>query len=657
MTPSEETTSTRDRGTQSADVSVKRRGVTARSLVLGFALIPLNVLFVTGLTWRRDDFTGWYALFHTSVAVLFALALFNRGLLRWRPRWTFSAGEMLTVYILVGISTGLVSVVWAWGGALAGTIAYPFWYATASNQWDTLLWPNLPSWLTVQGYSVLEGFFAGSSTMYRLDVIRAWAVPALWWTTFVSVLMVVCLSLNSVVRHRWEDEEKLPFPYVTVPLELADTRQGLLHSRLFWIGCLFTLGLATLNSVSNYVPSVPGIPLSFRFFQAVAGRHPWDAIPFPVMTLMPWIFGLIYLIPLEMTLSLFVFDMLWNVEYVLASQLGWNTTGISGFPYGQDQSTGGFIAVIVIFLWLDRRYFLQVLRRSLGLRSAIAAEHEEASAYRTALLLALLGTIYLWWFLQRAGMAGWVVPAFLGGYLLAGLGLSRLRAQVGPPSHALQGMMPDSLLTAAFGSRGLGPRTISMFGLLTPYTRQQWNSPVPFQLESLRMASGGRMQRRRLAIAMTLAVPLTMVCYFWVSMHYGYLLGVGTAQVNREVFTSVRYIYTDMDERVRYPSEPMPVRMLAMGVGFLFTVALQALRLRFSWWPVHPAAFPLCLEWVMQEAMVPLFIMWVGKLILLRYGGLKAYRAGLPLFLGFFAGDATAAVIRGLLFSLFSVRW
>jgi len=638
--------------------SPRHPGVSRRALAVGFLLTPLNVLFITGQTWLIEDFTGWHSLFTNTLTIIFVLALVNRSLRRRRPALAFSVGEMLTVYVLLAVSTGLVSVVWDMGGALAGIISYPFWFASSSNGWADLLWPCLPEWLTVRTHSVLEGFYVGDSSAYRWAIVKAWARPAFWWTTFVSALMWVCLCLNSVVRRRWADEEKLPFPMAMAPIQIADERFGLLRSKLFWAAVVVCLTLEAWNAAGAYIPSLPRIPLYYRFFQYVANRPPWDSIPFPVMTLSPWAFGLIYLIPLDMTFSLFFFDMLWNVEYVVSAWFGWNTQGLHhGFPYGQQQSAGGLLAIIAAFLWLDRRYFLQVIRRALSPRSALGDEHQEALSYRAALLGALAGAAYLWWFLSRAGMSRWVVPGFLVLYFAIALAISRLRAQVGPPSHSLAGMMPNSFLITTLGTRALGARTMGVLGLLDPYLGMQGNNPTPIQLEALKMAEGGRLERRRIAIAMALVVPLTVLCYFWVSIHYAYQLGMGTGKVNREVVMSARYVITDMDAAIRYPGDPNVPTSLAMGFGFAFALVLMHLKLRFTWWPLHPAAFPLCLNWISEEFMLPLFIVWVFKVLLLRYGGLRAHRTAVPLFLGLLVGTAVATVVHGGMFRIFGLRW
>ncbi|MCX8053233.1 MAG: hypothetical protein N3B12_05445 [Armatimonadetes bacterium] len=41
----------------------------------------------------------------------------------------------------------------------------------------------------------------------------------------------------------------------------------------------------------------------------------------------------------------------------------------------------------------------------------------------------------------------------------------------------------------------------------------------------------------------------------------------------------------------------------------------------------------------MHMLWLPLFIAWVIKLVILRYGGLKLYRRALPFFLGVILGE------------------
>ena len=87
------------------------------------------------------------------------------------------------------------------------------------------------------------------------------------------------------------------------------------------------------------------------------------------------------------------------------------------------------------------------------------------------------------------------------------------------------------------------------------------------------------------------------------------------------------------------PEPPNVPALAAMGAGYLFTVMLMALRMRFYWWPFHPVGYAVSSSWSLNIIWLPLLIAWIVKLLLLRYGGLKLYRDSLPFFLGLILGE------------------
>jgi len=618
------------------------RGVTARAVAIGLALTPVNVWLLLKSVYATGWSTGAEGLFHNAVAALLVLALGNQ-LLRWRrPAWAFGAGELLTIYVMMVIGTGLMSSVWDVGGAVAGAITYPFRFATDENHWRDLLWPVLPPWLTVRDRDIIAGFYAGDSNPYDPAVVTAWAGPALWWAALVGAMMWVCLCLNSIVRRRWEDEEKLPFPFTILPVQLVERRFGLLQSKLFWLGLGLAAGLGVWNMLASRVfPSLFAIPTYLDFTAYVANRQPWNFLRYTDLRWGPWEIGLAYLMPLDLTLSLILMNLVWDAEHVLSGYFGWSVSQWGGFPYADRQASGGLIALCLVVLWLDRRYLAQVMRRALGLSSTIRDDREEGLSYRTAVLGAVAGIGFLWWALGRGGMQGWAAVSLLVTYFLISLVLSRVRAQLGPPSHELREAMPDVILYTVAGTRALAPRSLGMLALLRPYLWHQRNTPVPAQLEGMKMAEGGVMERRRLAAAMAVVVPLAVLSYFWASLHLGYRMGVGTGKVNPLPGLLVpRAIAQGLDFSLRYPTPTDTSGTAAIGVGAIVTVLLMWLKLRYQWWPIHPVAYPISLGWVVHGMLPAMLVTWVLKGMLLHYGGLRAHRTALPFFLGLLAGSA-----------------
>ncbi|MEE3043173.1 MAG: DUF6784 domain-containing protein, partial [Candidatus Latescibacterota bacterium] len=70
------------------------------------------------------------------------------------------------------------------------------------------------------------------------------------------------------------------------------------------------------------------------------------------------------------------------------------------------------------------------------------------------------------------------------------------------------------------------------------------------------------------------------------------------------------------------------------GVQLLLTLASK----RFLWFPIHPIAFPISAMWTAHHLMASIFVAWLVKTVVLRYGGVGLYRRSRPFFLGLILG-------------------
>jgi hypothetical protein len=623
--------------------------VRARALILILVLVPAGVFFNVSGCWVAGG-VGWTdSLIGSAVGALAILTAVNAALKRWRPHWALVRAEIIAVYMALVIGVGMTASVWDWGGSIATVITWPVWNAGPENQWQDLIWPNLPSWLVVTDRNLLAGFFLGDTSPYRAQALLAWLQPALWWTAWAVALLWVSMCLNVIVRRRWSQEEQLPFPMTILPLQMTEPRTRLFDSKLWWIGIALSVGLALFNTVSRFVPAFPVVPTSFDLGPFITNNRPWDALRTPTLDWELWHIGLAYLMPVDLAFSMIVFNLLWRTEYVVSRMLGWTINAWAGFPYGDQQTIGSFTALMVAVIWLDRRYLLQVLRKAVGLRS-LADDTQEAFSYRTAVFGALVGLAFLWYFLSRAGMPRLVTGIFLSLYFIMAMVMGRMRAQLGPPNHEMYGAMPEFALTQFPGTRAMGSRGLGMLAILRPYMGEQRPNPAPAQLEGLRMAERASINPTHLAWIMMAVVPLTMLCYFSASIHVGYDLGLGSAKISRDTIFVARDTSEKLDSWLRAPAGPSWSGVEALGVGFGGTLLLMALKLRFPAWPVHPVAFPLAFGYPIDVMMPAIIAAFVIKLLVLRYGGLRAHRRAQPLFLGLLAGSATVALLRAIVF-------
>jgi len=642
---------------RSAPAASGRKGIGVRCLLMVLVLVPLNITFLVSGNWLSGSGAFAGSMATPAVCGLFILTLLNLALKRVRPSWAFAPGELIAVYVALALSTCLCATTTDWGAALAPSITWPIWNASPGNGWEQMMWPSLPPWLIVTDRYALQGFYFGGTSPYQRQVLLAWAQPALWWTAWLSAMLWVSLCLNVIVRRRWSREERLPFPMTVLPLSLTDPQIRLFRSTLFWLGFAGSACVLINNTVSGYLPAVPAVPLVANLDPYIANRFPWDGLRDAWLSWEPWYVGLSYLMPVDLAFSLVVFNILWRAEYVLARLMGWMVSPYAGFPYGDQQTIGGYLAVIGFVLWLDRHYLVHVLRKAVGLRSR-ADDSEEAFSYRIAVLGAVGGLGFLWWFFARAGMSTAVTLVFLMLYFLMGLVMGRIRAHLGPPYHGMSGVMPEFALTEFPGTRALGPRALAMLALVRPYMLDQGLNPAPVQLEALRMAERSALQRSRLACVMVGAIALGMLAYFWANIHFGYRAGLGTGMTHPWMVVTARAPAEKLDEWLRGPTPANWAGVGAIGVGAAAAGLLMVLKLRFPSWPLHPVALPLASGWLIDTIMPAVISTLIVKALVLRYGGLRAHRRTLPFFLGMIAGSAVALVSTSVIARVLAVvRW
>jgi hypothetical protein len=312
-------------------------------------------------------------------------------------------------------------------------------------------------------------------------------------------------------------------------------------------------------------------------------------------------------------------------------------------PYGDQQDIGAYLALMASVAWLDRHHLAQVLRKAAGLPLALD-DRDEGFSYRTALLGLAGGLGFLWWFNSRAGMRAPVTAAFLVLCFTMVMAIVRMRAQIGPPAHWMFGTMPEFVLTQFPGTRALGPRVLGMIAMMRPFMFEQNANPPPIQLEGLRIAERRRVSARHLAWAIMVAVPLIMLSYFWASVHIGYRFGI-TAKSPADLLAISSDAATRMATWLNDPSGPNWSGTISIGIGAAITLALMSLKLRLPMFPLHPMAFPLAFSWSIDALLPAIFITWLVKALLLRYGGLRAHQQALPFFLGLIVGDAVVGLV------------
>jgi len=86
-----------------------------------------------------------------------------------------------------------------------------------------------------------------------------------------------------------------------------------------------------------------------------------------------------------------------------------------------------------------------------------------------------------------------------------------------------------------------------------------------------------------------------------------------------------------------------------MGIGMVVTGLLQTATLRWSWWPFLPVGYLVSMTWYIQLGWLSIFLGWLCKLLIVKYGGASAYQKAKPFFLGLVVGEALTVGLWGLI--------
>ena len=582
-----------------------------------------------------------------ALGVLILLVAINPLLRAVRRSAQLSRVDILAIYTFVGIAISMagVGVVRYW----LASVTYLFYFARPENDLASLQrW--IPGWMVPRDPVLIEGLYLG---MGRVPW-GAWLVPLLVWGGFFLAFWTAMLCMLVLVRRRWMHDERLSFPIVELGLEMTDPKLGRATRRPFflnpimWIGFSLTFLFNLLNILHAFYPSVPGLNWLISAGPASPGL-PWSTV-FPVSVVFaPLLIGFGFLVSTEISFSIWFFFLLYKLEALLAACYGHVTADV---PYPQEQSIGAFLLLGIGLLWGARstikRAFAELVGRARG-----ASDAGAPLPLRWALVGLVVSSLVVFLFCHLAGMAAWVAITYLTVIGLVALVCARIRAEAGMPLvWAFPFWMQKKLLIYVLGTALFMPGgragTLTMLALFAFLSRGYFPSLIGYQVDSFKTAEQIRMKPSHMAVVVMLAlvVGLGVAYYFHLVPYYEY----GAVHLRGDIWGTglARADFGEVMSAIRAPIPPDPVRIFATGWGAAVTGALMWLRQSRGGFPLHPLGFAVATAYG-DLVWFPFLVVWICKVLILRYGGMKLYRTAIPGFLGFALGHAfTAGVVWGL---------
>ncbi|MBC8392166.1 MAG: hypothetical protein H8E17_06345 [Deltaproteobacteria bacterium] len=194
---------------------------------------------------------------------------------------------------------------------------------------------------------------------------------------------------------------------------MAITEQGgtssFFKNRLLWIGFIIAGLLDVWHGLVHFFPILPDF--SVRHGARNLGQYftekPWSAIGWVPVPLYPFVIGLGFLLPLDLSFSIWFFYIFRKLQFVFGSAVGMRS--MPGFPYQFDQAIGAWIALFLSAIWVTRRHLIDVFktvweRKKPDSTSSPIDDADEPIRYRTAVIIIALAFAYVVFWGIKAGM-------------------------------------------------------------------------------------------------------------------------------------------------------------------------------------------------------------------------------------------------------------
>lgn len=618
-----------------------------RLMMLGAAL---GCGMLAYLGFERNIANG-FVLYVGAAGAFFALL----GVFFGRP---LSRNEMLATYI-----SCLFSCIVPGHGSenfVIGNLVAPFYFATPENRWLDAISGYIPAWaspvlwadpaqsgahtLSSAGRAVADGYYLGSGTIPW----SAWLVPVAFWIGFIllSYVMLGCLSV--MVRAQWAQNEALSFPLNQLPLELTEDADqhsagvGRFFSNpLAWVGFGLAVFMQGLNGLHLYFPDVPMIQWNIDT-GPMFSEAPWNQMGWTPLQIYPIAIGISFLLTSEIGFSLWFFALLMRFQFIGSYLLGYSPGASGGTDFVTFQTVGAFFAYAALVMWTGRLHYAHIARRAFGRATKTTEEQGEVISYPLAFwgfLISLAGVMGITHLLG----ANWTITCLIWAtYLVMCIALTRLIVEGGLLYVGNQWRTLDiwAQLTNASPQTWLPASSIAPAALVQGAFMLDMRAFIlPSFVQSWKLAYDNGLNLKRLLCLISTIIFISLGLGFYRRIEIAYMEG-GALSWHHFIAKNGSTVWATSSQSLDNGTINTGVgNWIWLFVGMLLTWGMLAMRARFAWFPLHPLGYLIPLAYPMVCLWFSIFLGWLCKSLVTRYGGNAAYRTTRPLFLGLALGD------------------
>jgi hypothetical protein len=603
---------------------------------------------------------GWTTEGHFPEAVVFLLVLLvlvvNVAIKLVKRTAGLKQAELMLIWCMLLVAavlptTGLMRF---WLPMLGGP---PYFAGRSDIAWRDTSLQDAPSALLLSKDPkslAARQFYEGMGEERRVPW-ALWLVPMASWGVLLALFYLAVIFMCAVLRKQWVDKEHLLFALARIPMDFTEGSgenrlfPAIFYGRAFQVGFIGAVVFRLLRALPVFFGATQPwniqIPLGdvlretpLRDMSMANSDLWWDVI------------GLAYLLPADVSLSVWFFYLFGRAELQTSAWMG------STLQYGGTwsqlmtwQQAGAYMAFTVGALYMTRRHLADVVRKAVGLGKDVDDSAEPVS-YRLAawgLLITSIGAIgWAVWF----GMGKWTALALFTILMLAQLVHARLVAQSGLYQTWLIWNPPDVLHALS------GGHAFNAAGAVVAYMQRAiiMNnvSLAPAAIHVFRIGEVFKKGRRLLLPIMALSLLVAVTVCSWTFLTEGYLRGVlsfggrwGNIGAPQDAFESAHLVS-------RRPYETAQPKWTPFGLGVILTGFVMFMRARFYWWPIHPIGLLTISNWSADRMWLPFFLGWLIKVSLMKFGSGKLIRQARTFVIGmvmaYLAMSEVSSLVRAL---------
>jgi hypothetical protein len=609
----------------------------ARSLVLGFLLSIPAALIST-----HQPVDSMFSLLLAPVSILIFLVAFNNiwGRIIARGKGgPLSQADLIMIFAITSVAAACSA---EWINVQHSAIQDLPIKKDAPVVRDQLL-KYLPDWFVEKDDKYIKDVANGGRDMgYVLGQLPRLLPKYAAWGLLFMLMCGAMLCINSLMRGAWLKRERLAFPLVQLPIAMTENGGfgAMWRSKAMWIAFTVMFAIDILNGINYLYPNIPAIPVKMYVdIQQLFKEPPMSNMGSLPIAIYPFMAAVGLFVPSDLLFSMVVFFLLRKVTHVMLASYGipqhtFSGTGNSpGPPFFDEQTWGGAFALFAGAMYMSRDY----LKTVWGDIVSGARSEDGGITHRWAFIgmIACIAGVVI--FAMQGDLPPGYMTLYFGVFLIFSIVLTRIRAQLGPPTHEFAYFGPSSLMYRVFGNRWITDKQGTWLSqVFITINRLHRTHPMPYQLEAMKMGSNERLNQRTIFWAVLAATAVGFFC----GQFFAHAVEYRTGQVYRWQ-EGEAYLNTFLNNR----HGPDVVGIAMTLFGFVFVVALDSIRFNYPGFPLHPAGYVLSMNFGVDYYWFGLLLALFVKNFVQRYYGMRGYDKLRSVALGILLAEYAAETI------------